>query len=104
MSVNKVNSDGSLTKIAGGAAEAANIAYDNTDSGLIASNVQDAIDEIAEGGVQSDWTEADSTSDAYILHKPNLATVATSGDYDDLSNTPTGLTSAQVNALINLLN
>jgi hypothetical protein len=53
--------------------------------------------------VQSDWTESDSTSDAYIKNKPNLAAVATSGDYDDLSNTPTSLTSAQVNALIALL-
>ncbi len=55
-------------------------------------------------GVQSDWTEADSTSDAYILHKPNLATVATSGDYADLSNKPANLTAAQINALIALLN
>ena len=42
----------------------------------------------AEVNVQSDWTEADSTSDAYIQNKPNLAIVATSGDYTDLSNTP----------------
>ena len=48
--------------------------------------------------VQSDWTESDSTSKAYIQHKPdlsvyaqsaNLATVATSGDYSDLANKPT---------------
>ena len=39
--------------------------------------------------VQSDWTEADSNDPAYIAHKPNLAAVATSGDYSDLSNTPT---------------
>ena len=43
----------------------------------------------AEVNVQSDWTEADNTSDAYILNKPNLATVATSGAYSDLSGTPT---------------
>lgn len=43
----------------------------------------------AEVNVQSNWTEADSTSDAYILNKPSLATVATSGDYNDLSNKPT---------------
>lgn len=42
----------------------------------------------AEVNVQSDWTEADSTSDAYIQNKPNLSAVATSGDYTDLSNTP----------------
>jgi len=47
--------------------------------------------------IQSDWTESDSTSKAYIQHKPdlsvyaqsaNLATVATTGDYTDLANTP----------------
>lgn len=43
----------------------------------------------AEVNVQSDWTEADNTSDAYILNKPNLAAVATSGAYSDLSGTPT---------------
>ena len=41
------------------------------------------------GNVQSDWTENDSTDPAYIQHKPTLAAVATSGDYEDLSNTPT---------------
>ena len=48
--------------------------------------------------VQADWTEADITSPAYIQNKPDLsiyaesadlATVATSGDYDDLINKPT---------------
>ena len=44
----------------------------------------------ADGGtqVQADWTEADSSSKAYILHKPNLSTVATSGSYNDLSDKP----------------
>lgn len=43
----------------------------------------------AEVNVQSDWTESDSSSDAYIQNKPSLATVATSGSYNDLSNKPT---------------
>lgn len=43
----------------------------------------------AEVNVQSNWTEADSTSDAFILNKPTLATVATSGSYNDLSDKPT---------------
>ena len=67
----------------------------------------------AEVNVQANWNESDSSSDAYIqnkptipaaqvnsdwnsnsgvsqiLNKPNLATVATSGDYDDLTNKPT---------------
>ena len=54
--------------------------------------------------VQSDWTESNSTSKAYIQHKPdlsvyaqsaNLATVATTGDYGDLLNRPT-IPAAQV--------
>ena len=39
--------------------------------------------------VQSNWTETDISSPAYIKNKPNLATVATSGSYNDLSNKPT---------------
>lgn len=38
--------------------------------------------------VQSDWAENDSSKPDYIKNKPNLATVATSGDYNDLSNKP----------------
>ena len=45
--------------------------------------------------VQSDWTEQDSSSKAYILHKPDLATVATSGSYNDLSDKPS-IPAAQV--------
>jgi hypothetical protein len=42
----------------------------------------------AEVNVQSDWSVTDSSSDAYIANKPNLATVATSGQYSDLTGTP----------------
>ena len=38
---------------------------------------------------QANWGETDSTSPAYIQNKPNLAAVATSGSYNDLSNKPT---------------
>lgn len=38
--------------------------------------------------VQSDWNVTDTTSGAYIANKPNLAAVATSGSYNDLSNKP----------------
>ena len=44
---------------------------------------------IPEDPVQSDWAEDDTTDQAYIKNKPNLATVATTGDYTDLSNKPT---------------
>lgn len=43
----------------------------------------------AEVNVQADWSETDNTADSYIKNKPNLATVATSGAYNDLSGTPT---------------
>lgn len=42
-----------------------------------------------EANVQSDWNETSTSSDAYILNKPTLSTVATSGSYNDLSNKPT---------------
>lgn len=38
---------------------------------------------------QADWEEADSTAPSFIRNKPNLATVATSGNYSDLQGAPT---------------
>ena len=37
----------------------------------------------------ANWNETDPSSPQYIMNKPNLATVATSGSYNDLSNKPT---------------
>ena len=54
--------------------------------------------------VQSDWDCSDSESDAFILNKPNLATVATSGSYNDLTDKPnlaTVATSGDYNDLTN---
>ena len=45
--------------------------------------------------VQSDWTEQDAADPSFILHKPTLATVATSGSYNDLEDKPT-IPAAQV--------
>ena len=42
----------------------------------------------AEVNVQSDWAQTTTTADDYIKNKPSLATVATSGSYNDLSNKP----------------
>lgn len=47
------------------------------------------IEEGAEVNVQSDWNETVTTADDYIKNKPSLATVATSGSYDDLIDQPT---------------
>lgn len=43
----------------------------------------------AEVNVQANWTQTTTTADDYIKNKPTLATVATSGSYNDLSNKPT---------------
>ncbi len=37
---------------------------------------------------QSDWEQTDTTANDYIKNKPALSTVATSGSYSDLSDTP----------------
>lgn len=65
--------------------------YVHTDNNFTTTlkNKLDGIQAGAEVNVQADWTEADSTADDYIKNKPTLATVATSGDYDDLTNKPT---------------
>ncbi|MBO4672250.1 MAG: hypothetical protein J5608_01190 [Alphaproteobacteria bacterium] len=62
----------------------------NNTIGTVPAN-STVMDEIAAaaaaGNVQSDWNA--TTGDAVILNKPTLAAVATSGDYDDLTNKPT---------------
>jgi hypothetical protein len=40
------------------------------------------------GQINSDWTETDAGSKAFILNKPTFATVATSGSYADLTGKP----------------
>ena len=76
-----------------------------TTKGAMTATDKTKLDGIASGAevnVQSNWNEADSSSDAYILNKPSLATVATSGNYSDLTgtpsihNVPSGGTSGQV--------
>lgn len=42
----------------------------------------------AEVNVQSDWNQTTTTADDFIKNKPVLATVATSGSYDDLTDKP----------------
>lgn len=62
-----------------------------------AKAVYDAIQAVdmgsGEGGsitqVQVDWNQSDTTAVDYIKNKPTLATVATSGTYNDLSGKPT---------------
>lgn len=61
-------------------------------SGLMSASDKTKLNGIATGAevnVQSDWNQATTTADDYIKNKPTLATVATSGSYNDLSNKPT---------------
>jgi len=60
----------------------AKISFDSASSTKLAG-----IEDGAEVNVNADWNA--TTGDAQILNKPTLATVATSGSYTDLSNTPT---------------
>lgn len=53
------------------------------------------IEDNAQANVQADWTAV--SGDAFIQNKPNLATVATSGLYSDLSGKPTLGTAAAQN-------
>lgn len=46
---------------------------------------------------QADWAVTDTTSPQFILNKPDLARVATSGSYNDLTDKP-AIPAAQVNA------
>jgi len=69
---------------------AADITYDNTTSQLQSTNVQDAIDELnaKPAGVQSNWTEDDTSDLSYIQNKPeNLVQdadyVHTDNNYSD---------------------
>lgn len=54
-----------------------------------------------EGGggsqVQSNWAETDTSSPAYIQNKPSFSTVATTGNYNDLTGKPT-IPAEQVNS------
>lgn len=65
--------------------------YVHTDNNFTNADVSKlgGIESGAEVNVQADWSVSDSSSDAYIQNKPNLATVATSGLYSDLTGTPT---------------
>ena len=60
-------------------------------------NKVDGIEAGAEVNVQPDWNQNDSVADDFVKNKPNLAAVATSGSYSDLTGTPT-IPAAQVNS------
>lgn len=63
------------------------------------TTISDIADKVAtlNPQAQADWTEADNTDPSYIQNKPTLATVATSGSYNDLQDQPQ-IPDAQVNS------
>ena len=72
------------------------IAYQNSLGGLLNA--------IPDNQVQADWTQADVNAKDYIKNKPTLATVATTGNYNDLNNKPTvdgSLSTTSSNAVAN---
>jgi hypothetical protein len=80
--------------------------YVHTDNNFT-TTLKDKLDGIASGAevnVQSNWTETDTSSDAYIQNKPSLATVATTGSYSDLSNKPNLATVATTGSYNDLTN
>lgn len=63
-----------------------------TATGLMTAEQFNKLNNIAAGAevnVQSDWSQTNTASDSYIKNKPDLKTVATSGQFKDLSNKPT---------------
>ena len=67
---------------------------DNSDLGYVIPTISQVEGELGNKVnfwdiVQSDWAQSDTGAKDYIKNKPNLATVATSGSYNDLSNKPT---------------
>ena len=53
--------------------------------------------DLGEDQVQSDWAQTNASAVDFIKNKPNLATVATSGSYNDLSDKPTIVSPVQSN-------
>ena len=89
---------------------ASEVAYDNTDSGLDATNVQNAIDEIVEDGIPADTIPYDNTTSGLTATDMQSAIDEVVGDIDTLtasqigySNTTSGLTATDTQAAVDEL-
>ena len=72
----KQNINGTLVNIAGaGAASAANVSYDNTESGLTATNVQNAIDEISTSLTELATVLYDNCPNGQVTHDTTICTI-----------------------------
>lgn len=61
-----------------------NAATSASDAANSASQAYDYLQQAQAGQVQADWTQADTTNKGFILNKPTLAAVATSGSKADI--------------------
>lgn len=93
--VAKVKVNGStITPDSSGEVDLGNIASNMASAsadGLMSKEHYTKLENIAAGAevnVQADWNQTTTTADDYIKNKPTLATVATSGSYNDLENKP----------------
>lgn len=91
-------------------AYAATVSYANTDSGLSATNVQNAIDEIVEDGIPADTIPYDNITSGLAATDMQSAIDEVVGDIDTLtasqigySNTTSGLTATDTQAAIDEL-
>lgn len=53
-----------------------------------AQRAKEYADQASTGQIQADWNQADSSKKDFIKNKPDLASVATSGSYNDLKDVP----------------
>lgn len=53
-----------------------------------AQRAKEYADQASAGQIQADWNQADSSQKDFIKNKPDLASVATSGSYNDLKDVP----------------
>lgn len=53
-----------------------------------AQRAKEYADQASMGQIQADWNQADSSQKDFIKNKPDLASVATSGSYNDLKDVP----------------
>ena len=62
------NVEDAIKEVNGSDTNADDVVYDNTESGLVSNNVQNAIDELAEGGVEIPYFDTQAEADAAIVN------------------------------------
>lgn len=94
----KANNGFAVSSGSGGPTSADQVSYDNTTSGLSATDVQDAIDEIASGGVVGSLNDLTDVTISSVQNKQELVYNSTSTVFENKT-TRIELTQAQYDAL-----